>query len=160
MTHSITPICEFHLNRVSCPACRVGRLSVLAMMDALACNLCSHIFTVNPQRGTLTLSGSALPVYWQWDGHTWHAPGGQGLGWADKLAAGALIVCPPALIAFCSWVPLQPDSSYAWFPAFWCTLTFLCHAGCVLAILVSYYQFSLSACLRALGRYTLRWLPR
>lgn len=159
MTQSTIPVGEFHLDRVSCPACRIGQLSVLAMMDAFACTLCSHIFTIDSGRGTLVLSGSTVPMHWQWDGRTWHAPGGEGLGRADKLAAGALIVFPPALVVFCGWLPLQSNSSYAWFPAFWSVLTFLCHVGFVLAILGSYYQFSPSACLRAIGRYVLRRLP-
>lgn len=146
---------HFSLNGVyHCPVCRFGQISALPLMDALACNLCSHIFMADDARKSLTLAGRLSPLTWQWDGHTWHAPYSQRLGWADKLAAVALPILPTALILLTAYAFRSvPDGPLDAFPLFWAALAFVCHLACVLGVLISYYQFSIPSYLRAVRRH-------
>ena len=155
MTSSTYAPQHFSLNDVyHCPICRFGQISGLPLMDALACNLCSHIFLADDACKLLTLAGHLSPLTWQWDGRTWHAPHTQGLGWGDKLAAVALLVLPTALILLTAYafrpVPNGPPDA---FPLFWAALTFICHLFGILGILISYYQFSIPSYLRAVRRH-------
>jgi len=36
-----------------CPVCRLGQLKALPTMDAIACDFCRHIFTVNLEKQQL-----------------------------------------------------------------------------------------------------------
>jgi len=42
----------------------------------------------------------------------------------------------------------------SWVPLFWSILTFICHAICLLWLIIEYYQFPVNMYLRALAR---RW---
>lgn len=122
-------------------------------MDSLACDLCNNIFTPDPRSQLLELEGSPTAISWEWDGRHWRAPYGQGISLGVKLAAAAFVILPTALIALSvlRFRPV-PGSPLSWFPWFWLGATFVCHSACIFSAFSSYYQFSPSAYLRALGK--------
>ncbi|AGY58240.1 hypothetical protein [Gloeobacter kilaueensis] len=137
-----------------CPLCRIGVLVDLALMiDSLGCRLCDRLFSLDGRQNVLTLVDSLPALRWQWNGRNWTAQHAQMVRTSDKIVAAALVILPTAVIGLCAYFfRPTPGSPLAWLPPVWTVLTFLCHTGCVLLAVSSYYQFSPSACGRALGR--------
>jgi hypothetical protein len=50
--------------------------------------------------------------------------------------------------------PPVEGSPLSWVPRFWSILTLICHAICLLWLMIEYYQFPVNMYLRALAR---RW---
>jgi len=134
----------------SCPVCRLGQITPLALMDALACSTCRHIFEADLAQQVIHLAGSRSPLSWRWSGQTWLPADGQGLSLVDKLLAVLVVSLPTLLIGLSAYsFHPHPTNFLDWFPFVWTGLTFICHLACVLGVLISYYQISLWAMVRA-----------
>ena len=126
-----------------CPVCRHGQLSMLVLMDVLACNFCRHIFTVDFGQQSIRLEDSTQHLQWQWSGRNWR-PLRQSQGeltlWAWCVGF-ALVAFPSALVWLSySTFPPAPNSTAGWFPLIWIALTFVLHLSVVLWIFLEYYQ--------------------
>ncbi|NCJ05397.1 hypothetical protein GS597_02480 [Synechococcales cyanobacterium C] len=143
-----------------CPVCRHGQLSGLTLMDAMACDFCRHIFTLNLEQQVLRIEDSAQAATWRWTGRGWvptrrHSPD---LLLGLWIFATALLVMPGLLVWLSYQVfPPLPSSRGAWLPGVWILMTFASHGAIALWLLCEYYQFSVyvSAKIqlqRALGR--------
>ncbi|MEC4983705.1 MAG: hypothetical protein SAJ37_12200 [Oscillatoria sp. PMC 1068.18] len=148
---------NFHYQGIySCPVCRHGKISGMAMMDAFACNFCNNIFTANLEEQILKKADSQPPLMWHWNGKNWsgaHRPD-VNLGWDYVVVAIAFILFPTATIGISAYLfpPLPGDPLY-WFPVFWTFLTFLVHLSCVVWLMIEYYQFPVSIYFKAVGRH-------
>ncbi|MBD1832464.1 MULTISPECIES: hypothetical protein [Cyanophyceae] len=139
----------------SCPVCRQGQISEMPLMEAVACNFCRHIFTVDSRQQSLKMADSSQPLSWRWNGRRWQnaTRNDAELGWGVGLAAIALVILPTSLIALSAYIfPPIPGSSLSWVPLFWMGLTFLSHLAFVVSVVVEYYQFPVFAYLQAMRR--------
>ena len=139
----------------SCPVCHHGEISNLALMDAFACNFCSHIFTADLEKQVIEIADSQLPLSWRWNGRTWKRlqPEGVEIGWSYLLIALGFVLIPPSLIGISLYLfPPLPNSPLSWFPVFWIVLTFFCHLLTILWLVVEYYQFPINLYFRAIGQ--------
>jgi hypothetical protein len=57
-----------------CPCRKQGELCPIALMDALGCHLCHHIFIVREDGHTLEQASSPYPYkqLWHWTGRNWY----------------------------------------------------------------------------------------
>jgi hypothetical protein len=57
-----------------CPCRKQGELCPIALMDALGCHRCHHIFIVREDGHTLEQASSPYPYkqLWHWTGRGWH----------------------------------------------------------------------------------------
>ncbi|TRT83917.1 MAG: hypothetical protein EWV82_09215 [Microcystis aeruginosa Ma_AC_P_19900807_S299] len=108
-----------------------------------ACNFCQHIFTANLEQQVLKMADSQLPLTWYWNGKYW-----QGLPREGMEMAGFYLIIGLGFVIFPTAIVLS------WVPLFWSILTFICHAICLLWLMIEYYQFPVNMYLRALAR---RW---
>lgn len=136
-----------------CPVCRLGQIESLALMDALACNFCQHIFTANLEKQQLQMADRQPPLTWSWNGRAWvgaHLKGVD-LGWGYVLTAALLIILPPTLIGLAAYTfPTTPSSTLFWLPALWTVLAFLSHLAIVGWLVIEFYQFPVGMYLRAM----------
>jgi hypothetical protein len=138
-----------------CPVCRTGQIATLPLMEALGCNFCQHIFTASEERQMLKMADRQPPVTWHWNGKRWIGAHLEGVefGWPYFAAALGLIFLPPSLLGLSAYYfPPVPGSRLSWFPAAWTGLTFLCHLGIVLWLVIEFYQFPIATYFRALWR--------
>ncbi len=129
-----------------CPVCRHGEISSLSLMEALACDFCRHIFTVNLEQQVITMADSQLPLTWRWTGQTW-----KGIQqevdtlWAYWFAGTLFVLLPTAIVGLGAYLfPPLPESPLAWLPLFWTILTFLTHLACLGWLMLEYYQIPLA----------------
>lgn len=136
-----------------CPVCRYGNLDEIVLMDAVSCNFCRHIFSVNAAQSILTLEDTVQPARWYWTGQRWaqhfQSDPPQRL-WLWGLVT-FLVLLPTTLV----WVPSQlfppaPDTAWAVFPVLWTFFTFACHGGLALWLLSEHYQWPLYVRVRIL----------
>ena len=142
----------------TCPACRHGEISAIALMDAFACDFCRHIFTANLETQVLKMTDSLQPLTWYWNGRNWQGARREGveLGWGIVVGAIAFVLFPPSLVGLATYLfPPLPHSPLSWFPSFWTGLTFVSHLTCVIWLMVEYYQFPVFVYLRTWQRYLL-----
>lgn len=136
-----------------CPVCRLGQLKALPLMDAMACDFCRHIFTVNLEKQQLKMPSRQPPLIWHWNGRNWtgaHLEGVE-LGWGYWLAAIALVFLPPTLIGLATYsFPPTPGTPLSWLPYVWTGLGFLSHLGIIGWLVIEYYQFPVEAYLRVM----------
>ncbi len=157
-TMTIYPNVHNNLNLGSvyyCPVCRHGELSAMPLMEAMGCNFCRHIFTVNLERQLLKMADSHVALTWHWDGRSWKGLQKEGFepDWFYWLAGVAFVLIPPLIVGFGAYLfpPLADDPLY-WVPFVWTPLTFFCHLICLLWLVVEYYQFPVWIYIRAVGR--------
>lgn len=142
-----------------CPVCHHGQISTMPLMEALACNFCRHIFTLDAVTQHLTMADSSLPLTWRWNGRGWRSiyQNGIVIGWGIVLGAIAFILLPTTLVALSAYIfPAEPDTFLSWLPLFWIGLTFVCHLLLVVSIAIESYQFPVFAYLNAIQRNLLR----
>ncbi|MBD1883262.1 hypothetical protein [Microcoleus vaginatus] len=138
-----------------CPVCRTGQISTLALMDALACNFCQHIYTASVERQSLQMADRQPPVTWHWNGKQWIGAHLEGVefGWPYLAAAIGLIFLPTTLLGLSAYYfPPVPGSRLSWVPVAWTGLAFLSHLGIVLWLVGEFYQFPVVTYFRAWGR--------
>lgn len=140
------------LNRLSfsgtytCPICRHGQISALALMDAFACSFCRHIFTANLQNQSIHVVDSSQPMAWYWNGRRWQTAHREdfNLTLVIWLVGAGFILVPTALVWLSSYTfPPLPGSRWEWFPQVWLGCTFTVHFLLVAWLLVEHYQFPL-----------------
>ncbi|MGB3205975.1 MAG: hypothetical protein WBB28_13375, partial [Crinalium sp.] len=132
-----------------------GQISTMPLMEALACNFCRHIFTLNVVTQHLTMADSSLPLTWRWNGRGWRSvyQNGVVIGWGIVLGAIAFVLLPATLVALSAYIfPAEPDTFLSWLPLFWIGLTFVCHLLLVVSIVIESYQFPVFAYLNAIQR--------
>ncbi len=140
----------------SCPVCRVGKITHMHLMDAMACDFCQEIFTVNLEQQQLKMPSRQPPLIWRWNGFDWTETQLEGveLGWGYGLAAAAFVLFPTILIGIVAYnFPLDPDIPFTWFPYIWTCLTFFSHLSIIVWLFIEVYQIPLRAYWRALDRW-------
>jgi len=136
----------------NCPICRYGQIAALPLMEAFGCNFCNHLFTADPEQNLLKVVDTQLSITWRWDGHQWkrHNYNDANLSWGYLGAGIAFVFMPPLLLGMAVYYfPPLPDSPFSWFPVAWTVLAFLSHLGCLLWLLLEYYQLPLGLYWRA-----------
>jgi len=144
----------------TCPVCRHGQISSLILMDAFACNLCQHIFSVNWEQQLLQMADSQIPLTWHWNGRAWQGENRPGvtLGWEYVFLGLLFALLPPMLIALSAYLfPPLPGSPLFWFPWVWAGLAFLTHFTCLLWLVAEYYQFPVLLYLKISGHRLLHF---
>lgn len=129
-----------------CPVCRHGEVQALTLMEAFACNFCQHIFTANLEQQLLRIADSQLPLTWRWQGDAWKGIRHESseFVWAYGVAGTVFILLPTAIVALAAYLfPPLPGTPLAWIPLAWVVFTFLAHLGCLLWLMLEYYQISL-----------------
>ncbi len=157
MPSSTTKANYFSIDGVyPCPVCRLGQIKALPLMDAMACDLCRHIFTASMEKQRLFMADRQRSPIWCWNGRTWvgvHASGVE-LSWGYLLIAVAFVLLLPTLIGLSAYFLLStPGTSESWLPAVWTGLTFLFHLGIIGYAVVGYYQFSIGTTLRVMRQH-------
>ncbi|MGB8701591.1 MAG: hypothetical protein WCD18_19425 [Thermosynechococcaceae cyanobacterium] len=127
-----------------CPACRLGQIQALPLMDAMACNACRHIFTANPKRQQLLMVDCSPPLVWHWNGINWTGTYAEGiqLGWKYWLSALAFVLLPPTLIGLSAYIFIaHSNTSIPLLSLVWMGLTFLLHLTLVGCSVIGFYGF-------------------
>lgn len=136
-----------------CPLCRVGNISNMTLMEAMSCDFCKQIFTVDLEKQELVMPSRQPPLRWYWDGMNWKQPRLEGveLGWGYILGAFGFIAVPTTLmgiVAYC--LPPQPHQPFTWVPYIWAILTFLSHSSIIIWLFVEIYQIPVASYIRAM----------
>lgn len=137
-----------------CPACRLGQIQALSLMDAMACNTCRHVFTANPERQRLLMVDRTPPLVWYWNGRNWigaHAEGVK-LGWKYWLSALAFVLLPPGLIGLSAYALVAPGASPPLLSVVWTGLTFLLHLALIGRSIIGFYRFPMGTFFSVMGR--------
>ncbi|MEA5509873.1 hypothetical protein VB715_08865 [Crocosphaera sp. UHCC 0190] len=135
-----------------CPVCRHGEIATLPLMEAFACNFCRHIFTANLDKQAITIADSQVPLTWYWTGESWQGiRSSQRIQWGYRFFALAFVILPTTIVGLGAYLfPPLPDSPLCWFPYFWVGFTFLAHLGCIVWLILEYYQFPMALYFEAL----------
>jgi hypothetical protein len=139
-----------------CPVCRVGKIKHMPLMEAMACDFCHQIFTLNLEQQEIKLPSRQPPLVWHWNGFNWTEAQLEGveLGWGYSVAAIAFIFFPTTLIGIVAYYfPPHPHTPLSWVPYIWTILTFLSHLAIILWLIIEVYQIPVNAYFRAIGRY-------
>lgn len=134
-----------------CPVCRFTQLKAMALMDAMACDCCHHIFTADLERQQLKMADRQPPLSWYWNGKNWKGAHLEGVewGWAAWIFAVGLVVLPTTIIGLTAYTfPPSPDSTLSWLPFAWTGLTFSLHLAIIGWLVMEFYQFPIRAFLR------------
>ncbi len=143
-----------------CPVCRVGKITHMSLMEAMACDFCQQIFTVNIEQQQLKMPSRQPPLIWRWNGFNWTEAHLEGVefGWGYVVAAVAFILFPTALIGIVAYnFPPHPATPLSWVPYIWTGLTFLSHLAIIVWLFIEVYQIPVRAYGRALRQ---RFLSR
>jgi hypothetical protein len=136
-----------------CPVCRIGKISPMPLMEAMSCDFCQEIFTVNVELQQVKMPSRQPPLVWRWNGRKWN-PGqleGVELGWSYIVAAIAFVIFPTTLIGIGAYYfPPRPDIPLSWIPYTWTLLTFLLHLAIIIWIFIEVYQIPISTYWRAI----------
>jgi hypothetical protein len=136
-----------------CPVCRTGHIKPLSLMDAMACDLCSQIFSVDLEKQQIKMSARQPPLLWSWNGTRWQDAQLEGveLSWGYILAAIALVILPPGLIGLVIGIhPPVAHTPLFWLPYVWAGLCFFAHLGIIVWLVIEFYQFPLGLWFRSL----------
>lgn len=137
----------------ACPVCHLGKIKGLPLMDAMACEFCHQIFTINLEKQQLQMPARQPPLVWRWNGKQWtdaHLEGVE-LSWGYILAAIALVVLPTILIGLVAYYkPPVANVPFSWVPTVWTGLTFISHLVIICWLVIEFYQFPLSTYLKAI----------
>lgn len=136
---------EFNNQNVyPCPACRLGQIQTMPLMETMACSACKHIFTINIYRNRLLMVDCSPVLIWHWNGKNWTGAPVEGikLGQGYWLSALAFVLFPPALIGLSTYflIPTS-DISPSWIAIGWTGLTFLVHLILVGRLVLGFYRF-------------------
>lgn len=129
-----------------CPICRHGHIAELPLMEALACNFCRHIFSVNLPSQTVQVVDSSQPMSWRWNGRKWLAAyqEDQHLAILVWILCLGLVILPSAIVGIAAYIfPPLPDSPWARFSSVWALTTLILHGVMVAWVLAEYYQLPL-----------------
>jgi len=136
-----------------CPVCRVGKVQNMPLMEAMSCDFCHQIFTLNLEEQQLKMPSREPPLIWRWNGFYWteaHLEGVQ-FGWGYILATAAFILLPTSLIGLVAYnFPPDPNTPLSWVPYIWTLLTFFAHLTIIIWLFIEVYQIPLKAYFRAL----------
>jgi hypothetical protein len=139
-----------------CPVCRIGKISQMPMMEAMSCDFCHEIFTINLELQQIKMPSREPALVWKWNGFKWSESQlvGVELGWGYGLAAIAFIIFPTSLIGITAYYfPPHPSSPLSWIPSIWTVLTFILHLAIIVWILIEVYQIPIMAYVRAMTRW-------
>lgn len=139
-----------------CPVCRVGKISQMLMMEAMCCDFCNEIFTVNLELQQVKMPSREPPLVWNWNGLRWTQArlASMELGWGYVLSAIAFVILPTTLIGVTAfYFPPHSHVPFSWIPSLWTLLTFLSHLGIIVWIFIEFYQIPILAYLRAMTRW-------
>ncbi|TAE58153.1 MAG: hypothetical protein EAZ76_08335 [Nostocales cyanobacterium] len=154
-----SPIFSHQLNLQEdypCPVCRVGKISTMPLMEAMCCDFCQEIFTINLESQEIKMPSRQPPLIWRWNGWKWNQAQIEGveLGWGYILAAIVFVLFPTSLIGIGAYYfPPHPHVPLSWIPYIWTLLTFLSHLGIIIWILIEIYQIPIRAYWRAIIQY-------
>jgi hypothetical protein len=130
--------------RYPCPVCARGQLSSLTLTEALACDFCQHIFTVNPAAQSIQVIDSPQPRGWSWQRGRWLSCR-QANRQATVVVWGIsliLVGLPTSLIALAAYIfPPLEDAAGLRFPVLWAGATGGLHGLLGLWLLAEYYQW-------------------
>ncbi|MCV3211924.1 hypothetical protein OGM63_00015 [Plectonema radiosum NIES-515] len=139
-----------------CPVCRVGKIRDMPLMEAMGCDFCHEIFTVNLEQEQLKMLSRQPPLIWRWNGFNWTETQLEGveLGWGYALGASAFVLFPTIIIGIVAYnFPLDPHAPITWLPSIWTCLTFLVHFSIIVWLLIEIYQVPISAYWRGIIRW-------
>ncbi len=139
-----------------CPVCRLGKISLMPLMETMSCDFCQEIFTVNPELQQIKMPSRQPPLVWHWTGWNWTEARLEGveLGWGYGVAAIAFVILPTFLIGIGAYYfPPTPNVPLSWVPYIWTGLTFLSHLAIIVWLLLEVYQIPVVAYVRALNRW-------
>lgn len=125
----------------------------MPLMEAMSCDFCHEIFTINLESQKIKMPSRQPPLVWHWNGWKWNQAQLEGveLGWGYILAAIAFIIFPTSLIAIGAYYfPPRPDVPLSWIPYIWTVLTFLLHLSIIIWIFIEVYQIPIEAYWRAI----------
>lgn len=151
------PIVSRPLNfnqRYPCPSCRVGKIETMPLMEAMFCDFCQEIFTVNLQSQQVKMPSRQPPLIWHWNGYNWDQGQIEGmeLGWGYAVAGIAFVMVPTFLIGISAYY-LPSSPMLFWIPYIWTLLTFVLHLAIVIWVFIEIYQTPLAAYWRAVARW-------
>ncbi len=138
-----------------CPVCRVGKISNMPLMEAMYCDFCQEIFTVNLELQQIKMLSRQPPLLWHWTGSNWTQAQLESvdLGWGYGIAAIMFVLIPTFLISIGAfYFPPDPNIPLSWIPYIWTMLTFLLHLAIIIWLLIEVYQIPVTAYLRAITR--------
>lgn len=145
----------------TCPVCRLNQLKAMPLMDAMACDICRHIFVADLERQVLKMADRQPPLIWHWNGKRWTGVHLEGVewGWFYWVFSMALVVLPTTIIALSTFTfPPNPDSALSWLPYAWIGLTFFCHLSIIGWLVMEFYQFPLATYLNVRRKQIFGWL--
>ncbi|MEM7554143.1 MAG: hypothetical protein AAF378_08580 [Cyanobacteria bacterium P01_A01_bin.84] len=136
-----------------CPLCRVGEISHMPLMEAMACDFCQQIFTVNLEKQQLIMPSRQPPLTWRWNGVNWNQAHLEGvdLGWGYAIAAILFVGLPTTIIGIVAYCfPPESNFSITWIPYIWTFVTFMSHLSIIIWLLIEIYQIPISSYARAI----------
>lgn len=139
-----------------CPVCKVGKIGEMPLMEAMCCNFCQEIFTVNIEQQQLKMPSREPALTWHWNGFKWTQTQilGVELGWPYQLAAVAFVILPTSLVAITAYYfPPSPHVTLYWLPYIWTILTFIAHLTIILWLWIEIYQIPVTAYLQGINRW-------
>jgi hypothetical protein len=126
-----------------CPICRHGELSGLTLMEAMGCNFCRHIFTIDLTQQQIQVVDCAQSLKWVWTGKYWQTVGSATTPMTAYiwLLLVGFVLFPSGIVAIGAYMfPTFPDDPLVWLPWGWVALTFLTHLMLFAWGLLEYYQ--------------------
>lgn len=142
-----------------CPVCHLGKISHMPLMEAMSCDFCQQIFTVNLEKQQITMPTRQPPLIWRWNGKKWAEARLEGveLSWFYWVLAAAFVFIPTSLIGVVAYsFHPSPGTRLFWLPYLWTALTFLSHLSIMVWLFLEIYRFPVTAYLRAMRQH----LPR
>ena len=142
-----------------CPLCRVGKITHLTLMEAMSCDFCHQIFSVDIEQQQIKMPSRQPPLIWNWNGFHWTEAQLEGveLGWGYVLAALAFIFIPTMFVGGIAYnFPPKSDMPLTWIPSIWTGFTFLCHFIIIFWLFIEIYQIPVMAYWRALQQRLMR----
>ena len=136
-----------------CPVCRVGKVQNMPLMEAMSCDFCHQIFTVNLEQQQLKMPSREPPLVWRWNGFYWTEAHLEGVefGWGYILATFAFVLLPTSLIALVAYkIPPNKNAPISRVPYISPKLTFVSHFTIIIWLFVEVYQIPIKAYFRAL----------
>jgi hypothetical protein len=161
-TKILTTSLEYH-GAYPCPVCHVGKISQMPMMEAMACDFCHQIFTVDIEKQQLQMPAREPALVWRWNGFDWTEAQLEGveLGWGYLCGAIAFILLPTVVIGIVAYsFPPTTGNLFSWIPYLWTCLTFLSHLSIIVWLLIEIYQIPIFAYIRAIVRLKDRFQRR